>query len=61
MPVKPMYSGMQSVPRIHSSGTKGGRVYQQIIHNNGSGNILFSSGTMAIGPQFGGQQQQPAA
>ncbi len=42
--VKPMYQSVAGA-RVHgnTSASKGNRVYQQIIHNNGSGNILFSS------------------
>ena len=40
-----MYQSVQSGARLQGpSAQKGSRVYQQIIHNNGSGNILFSSG-----------------
>ena len=51
MPVRPMYSSVQSVGRLQptsSSAHKGGRVFQQIIHNNGSGNILFSSANVPV-------------
>lgn len=43
VPIKPMYATRNSQV---SAGGKGNRrqVIQQIIHNNGSGNILFSSG-----------------
>ena len=48
MSVKPMYQSVPSGGLLKAGGNlsasqKGSRVYQQIIHNNGSGNILFSS------------------
>ena len=47
--VRPMYQSVQTGGRLpNSSGQKGNRVYQQIIHNNGSGNILFSSSNLPV-------------
>lgn len=37
--------------------SKGGRVYQQIIHNNGSGNILFSSGAHPLAQPINRRRQ----
>ena len=59
VPVKPMYQSMQTGGRlpVNSSAQKGNRVYQQIIHNNGSGNILFSSGLPAASQVSGARRR----
>ena len=48
VPIKPMYGLSAIGPQSQSMPAKGNRrqVIQQIIHNNGSGNILFSSGAL---------------
>ena len=57
VPIKPMYGLNGMAPQAQSMPAKvsGNRrqVIQQIIHNNGSGNILFSSGGAALA--HGGQ------
>ena len=54
MPVKPMYQSVPNGRLQGGSAAKGNRVYQQIIHNNGSGNILFSSGGNVPVPPING-------
>ena len=56
-----MYQSAVGGGRIQgNSAMKGNRVYQQIIHNNGSGNILFSSsGNMPVAhPPMGGLRRK---
>lgn len=56
-----MYQSVQTGGRLpNGSSQKGNRVYhQQIIHNNGSGNILFASGQGAplSQPASGGRRR----
>ena len=50
VPIKPMYGRAANVSGSSSNPNPNRRqVIQQIIHNNGSGNILFSSGGQVAG------------
>ena len=51
VPIKPMYGLNAMAPQSQSMPGKANRrqVIQQIIHNNGSGNILFSSAAVPTG------------
>jgi hypothetical protein len=51
MPVKPMYSQAAAfaVNQANQPGRARRQVIQQIIHNNGSGNIMFSGSNLESG------------